>query len=133
MSSADTARQGAMNSCVPAARTRASLFIVSTCRRKPSTSDYRELPPRQCGMPLCAFNAGVLATIAIPTSSTWTWDQYAAGNFVLSPGIRVALRENLLQCYVVPVDIVIEVHQPVFQHNNRDVYNQDRNRMREIY
>jgi hypothetical protein len=32
----------------------------------------------------------------------------------------------------VPIDIVIEVHQPVFQHDHGDVYNQDRIRVREI-
>ena len=31
------------------------------------------------------------------------------------------------------VDIVKEVDQPVFQHNNREVNDQDRNRVREIY
>src|SRR5450755_1336181 len=102
-----------MNSCVPAVFTRVSLATVSTCRQKPSTFDYRELPPPECGMPRCACNAGVSATIAIPTSSTWTSDLYAAGNLP-SPRIRITLRERLLQRYVVPVDVVIEVHQPVF-------------------
>ncbi len=59
---------------------RALPAIVFTSRRKPSTFAYWGFRPRQCGMPRCACNAGELVTIAIPTSSMWTWDACAAGN-----------------------------------------------------
>jgi uncharacterized protein YcbK (DUF882 family) len=77
----------------------ASPSTVSTCRRKPSTFGCRELPPPECGMPLCTCSAAVLATIGIPISSMWTWDPYATGKlaFRLSLRIRMPLGESLLQ------------------------------------
>ena len=86
-------------------------------------------------MPLCNCSAAALATIAIPTSSTWTWGPCAAGKlaFHLSLRIRITLRESLLQSLVVSVNIVKEVYHPIFQHDSREVDDQDRNRVREIY
>ena len=43
-------------------------------------SAYREFRPQRCGMPRSDCIAEELATIAIPTSSTWTWDACATGS-----------------------------------------------------
>src|SRR5208337_448096 len=83
-------------------------------------------------MPRCACIAGESVTIAIPTLCTWTWDAFVSGSW-LSPGIGITLRQNLLQCCVVPVDVIVEVNHSIFRDDHGAVDDQDRNRVREIH
>src|SRR5580658_6299296 len=45
-------------------------------------------------------------------------NQYALWMPLLSPWVRIALRENLLERGIVPVDVVVEMNQPILQHDN---------------
>src|SRR5271167_1227703 len=61
-------------------------------------------------MPCCGCIAEGLVTIEVPTSCTRTSDAYTTGKSLssqLSPGIRIALRENLVQSGIVPVDVIV--------------------------
>src|SRR5271165_5981034 len=82
-------------------------------------------------MPRCACIAGESGTIAAPTLCMWTSDACASGSW-LSPGIRIALRQNLLQGGVVPIDVIVEVNHSIFRHDDGAIDDQDRNRVREI-
>jgi len=47
-----------------------------------------------------------------------------------SSEIRITFRESLLESRVVPVDVVVEVNDAVFQHDHGAIEDQDRDRMR---
>src|SRR5580704_16921393 len=130
--SADTGRPGATNSCVHAARTQAWPSTACTCRPKPSISGYEGFRLRKCATPRSTCSAEELATIAAQTLSMWTSDASGAGSS-RSPRIRIAFRENLLQGGIVPVDVVVEVNESIFQHDDCGVDDQHRNRVREIH
>src|SRR5271166_921378 len=130
--SADIELHGVMNFCAPEALIPAWPSTACTCRRKLSTFAYRESPPRNCGMLPCSCIGEVWGITQARISCTSMWGGCAAGNGSL-PRVWISFRQDLLQSGIVPVDVIVKVHPPVFEDNHSRIEDQNRNGVRQIY